>query len=250
MADGAGTNPGKGRTSIRPSDSSQVCGGLKEVMMRTSTSRIIKLLSAAVIVGTIIVASPALQGCASNQTKQDFVNEILSIMDQNQASSPDLSKEGGEAFQAYYMSGFTDLESAQRVADTYRKSNEKDEVSLAQLEGMHKPDGDAERITDKLRQGIETMDDGNRINIEELEKAPQQTVEERAGILEKSGEALGIYLEGITLIIDSFEALLDYVQANGLEGADTIRTWLDSFKQEKEGIEQSLSSLEQSTPGP
>lgn len=218
--------------------------------MRASKARAVKLVSAAAVLGTIIAASLILQGCGGDHTKQDFVNEILSIMEQNQASSPDLSKEGAEAFQAYYVSGFTDLESAQKVADTYRKSNEKDEVSLSQLEGMNKPDADAQRITDKLRRGIETMDGGNSINIEELEKAPQQTVEERALILEKSGEALGVYLEGMNLLIDSFQELLDYVQANGLEGADAVQVWLDSFQQEKEGIEESLSSLQQSTTAP
>jgi hypothetical protein len=217
-------------------------------MMRRSARRIIKLLMITALLGIMATASLALQGCGSDQAKQDFVNEIISIMEQNQASSPDLSKEGGEAFQAYYMSGFTDLESAQKVADTYQRSNEKDEVSLTQLEEMNKPDSDAEQVVSKLQQGIETMDDGNTLNIEELEKAPDQTVEERALISEKSGEALVIYLEGITLIIESFDMLLDYVQSNNLEGADVIQVWLDSFNTEKEGIEQSLSAMEQATP--
>lgn len=216
--------------------------------MRRSARRIIKLLMITALLGIMATASLALQGCGSDQAKQDFVNEIISIMEQNQASSPDLSKEGGEAFQAYYMSGFTDLESAQKVADTYQRSNEKDEVSLTQLEEMNKPDSDAEQVVSKLQQGIETMDDGNTLNIEELEKAPDQTVEERALISEKSGEALVIYLEGITLIIESFDMLLDYVQSNNLEGADVIQVWLDSFNTEKEGIEQSLSAMEQATP--
>jgi hypothetical protein len=217
-------------------------------MMRRSARRIIKLLMITALLGIMATASLALQGCGSDQAKQDFVNEIISVMEQNQASSPDLSKEGGEAFQAYYMSGFTDLESAQKVADTYQRSNEKDEVSLTQLEEMNKPDSDAEQVVSKLQQGIETMDDGNTLNIEELEKAPDQTVEERALISEKSGEALVIYLEGITLIIESFDMLLDYVQSNNLEGADVIQVWLDSFNTEKEGIEQSLSAMEQATP--
>ena len=216
--------------------------------MRTSAGRIIKLLLITALLGIMATASLALQGCGGDQAKQDFVNEIISIMEQNQASSPDLSTEGGEAFQAYYMSGFTDLESAQKVADTYAKSNEKDEVSLAQLDEMNKPDSDAEQIVSKLQQGIETMDEGNTISIDELEKAPDQTVEERAQITEKSAESLVIYLEGITTIIESFEMLLDYVQSNNLEGADVVQVWLDSFNTEKEGIEQSLSAMEQAAP--
>jgi hypothetical protein len=217
-------------------------------MMRTHAGRIIKLFIVAALLSIMAIASLALQGCGSDQAKQDFVNEIISIMEQNQASSPDLSKEGGEAFQAYFMSGFTDLESAQKVADTYTKSNEKDEVSLAQLEEMNKPDSDAEQVVSKLQQGIETMDEGNTLSIDELEKAPEQTLEERALITEKSAESLVIYLEGITLIIESFEMLLDYVEANNLEGADVVQVWLDSFNAEKEGIEQSLSAMEQATP--
>jgi hypothetical protein len=217
-------------------------------MMRKSARRIIKLLMITALLGIMATASLALQGCGSDQAKQDFVNEIISIMEQNQASSPDLSKEGGEAFQAYFMSGFTDLESAQKVADTYTKSNEKDEVSLASLEEMNKPDSDAEQVVSKLQQGIETMDEGNTLSIDELEKAPEQTVDERALITEKSAESLVIYLEGITLIIESFEMLLDYVESNNLEGADVVQVWLDSFNAEKEGIEQSLSAMEQATP--
>jgi len=216
--------------------------------MRKSARRIIKLLMITALLGIMATASLALQGCGGDQAKQDFVNEIISIMEQNQASSPDLSKEGGEAFQAYFMSGFTDLESAQKVADTYTKSNEKDEVSLAQLEEMNKPDSDAEQVVSKLQQGIETMDEGNTLSIEELEKAPEQTDEERAQITEKSAESLVIYLEGITLIIESFEMLLDYVETNNLEGADVVQVWLDSFNAEKEGIEQSLSAMEQAAP--
>ena len=213
--------------------------------MHTPAVRVLKLLLITALLGIMATASLALQGCGSDQAKQDFVDEILSIMEQNQASSPDLSTEGGEAFQAYYMSGFTDLESAQKVADTYEKSNEKDEVSLAQLDEMNKPDNDAEQIVNKLQQGIETMDEGNTNSINELEKAPEQTVEERALITEKSAESLVIYLEGITLIIESFEMLLDYVESNNLEGADKVQIWLDSFNAEKEGIEQSLSAMEQ-----
>jgi len=213
--------------------------------MRKSARRIIKLLMITALFGIMATASLALQGCGGDQAKQDFANEIISIMEQNQASSPDLSKEGGEAFQAYFMSGFTDMESAQKVADTYTKSNEKDEVSLAQLEEMNKPDSDTEQVVGKLQQGIETMDEGNTLSIEELEKAPEQTVEERAQITEKSAESLVIYLEGITLIIESFEILLDYVETNNLEGADVVQIWLDSFNAEKEGIEQSLSAMEQ-----
>lgn len=216
--------------------------------MCTPAGRIIKLFLIAALLGIMATASLALQGCGSDQAKQDFVNEIISIMEQNQASSPDLSKEGGEAFQAYFMSGFTDLESAQKVADTYTKSNEKDEVSLSQLEEMNKPDSDAEQMVSKLQQGIETMDEGNTLSIDGLEKAPEQTVEERALITEKSTVSLVIYLEGINLIIESFEMLLDYVQSNNLEGADVIQIWLDSFNAEKEGIEQSLSAMEQATP--
>jgi hypothetical protein len=217
-------------------------------MMRKSARRIIKLLMITALLGIMATASLALQGCGGDQAKQDFVYEIISIMEQNQSSSPDLSKEGGEAFQAYFMSGFTDLESAQKVADTYTKSNEKDEVSLAQLEEMNKPDSDTEQVVSKLQQGIETMDEGNTLSIDELEKAPEQTVEERALITEKSVESLVIYMEGITLIIESFEMLLDYVEANNLEGADVVQAWLDSFNAEKEGIEQSLSAMEQAAP--
>ena len=213
--------------------------------MHISAGRIIKLILVAALLGIMAIAPLALQGCGSDQAKQDFVDEVLSIMAQNQEKSSEMSQEGRAAFQAYYESGYNDLESAQGVADIYKETNVKDEESIQQLEDINKPDDQATEIVDTLQMGIETVDEGNTIYIEKLEKAPEQTVEERAQITNKSAEALGKYLEGITLVVDAFEMLLDYVQANDLEGADAIQAWLDKFNAEKEGIEQSLSAMEQ-----
>ena len=110
---------------------------------------------------------------------------------------------------------------------------------------MNKPDDQAEEIATTMQKGIRIVDEGNTIYIEELEKAPEQTVEERAQIQSKGAEALEKYLDGITVIVESFEMLLDYVQTNDLERADAVQAWLDTFNAEKESIEQSLSGLEQ-----
>ncbi len=190
----------------------------------------------------LFAALLGLTGCGGDQSKQDFVNGLLSIVDENQ-SQQEIAEEGRDAFQAYYGSGFTDLESAAMAAESFNESNEKDELSLQDLEALEKPDAEAQEIAAKLRSGIETMDDGNDIYAEELEKAPEQNVEERSLIFVAAGEALVIYLKGISDIVASFEQLLDYAKTNGLEGQEEIESWYERFQGEKESIEQTMEAM-------
>ena len=199
------------------------------------------MLMAAVAV-CLIATALGLQGCGGDQSKQDFVNDVLSIITENQ-SQTEIAAEGQAAFQAYYQSGFTDLESAAAAAESFAKSNEKDEVSLQSLEALDTPDEAAGGIVDLLVAGIETMDDGNTVYQEELEKAPEQSVEERSQVFVAAAQAMGIYLEGISAIITSFELLLDYVKTNGLEGEEEIGSWCEKFQAEKESLEQSLEAM-------
>jgi hypothetical protein len=124
----------------------------------------------------MLAALAALPGCGSDQAKQDFVDYVLSIIQENQ-SQTEIAEEGRAAFQAYYQSGFTDLDSAAAAADSFVKSNEKDAQSLQELEALEKPDEAAQDIVDVLVQGIETMDEGNALYAQELAKAPEQSVE-------------------------------------------------------------------------
>jgi hypothetical protein len=196
-----------------------------------------------VVTATCLVATfLGMQGCGNDQSKQEFVNDLLSIIEENQAKKG-AGQEGSAAFQAYYQSGFTDLESAAAAAESFAMSNEKDVLSLQSLEDLNKPDEAAEDIVDILSSGIKTIDDGNTIYVEEFEKAPAQSVEDRPLIFVITSEVLGIYLEGITIIITSFERLLDYAKTNGLEGVEEIETWHDKFVGEKESIEQSTQAM-------
>jgi hypothetical protein len=190
----------------------------------------------------LVATSLGFAGCGSDQSKQDFVNGMLSIIEENQAQ-PEIAEAGQAAFQVYHQSGFTDLESAAAAADSFNKSNEKDDLSLRDLEALQKPDENAEEIAGIFGSGIDTMDEGNTVYARELDKAPGQSVEERSQIFAASGEAMGDYLEGIADIIASFELLLDYVKDNGLEGEEDIQGWLDGFHSEKDSIEQSLKSI-------
>lgn len=210
--------------------------------MYPNTARIIRKAFVAALAASLILAALAVQGCGDSQAKQDFADEVLSIMEDNQ-SQPEIAEEGQEAFQAYYQSGFTDLESAQRASDSFTRSNQKDEDSLNRLDGMEKPDDAARDIVQKLSLGITVMDEGNSMNAEELDKAADQSVEERSQIFAMTAEAMGKYLEGIELIITAFEGLLDYVRENELQGEQTVETWLERFQGERESIEQALEAM-------
>lgn len=210
--------------------------------MSTSSKRswtLVLVVGLSICLFTVFLGLP---GCGSDQSKQDFVDGLISIIEENQ-SQQEIAAEGQAAFQAYYQSGFTDLESAAAAAESFVKSNEKDELSLQELEALEKPDATAQEIVDKLREGIETMDDGNDIYTEQLEKAPEQTVDERSLIFAAAGEAMAVYLNGISDIVASFEQLLDYAKTNGLEGQDEIESWYERFKSEKDSIEQSMEAM-------
>jgi len=210
--------------------------------MSTSSRRSWTLVLVAGLSICLFTVFLGLPGCGSDQSKQDFVDGLLSIIEENQ-SQQEIAAEGQAAFQAYYQSGFTDLESAAAAAESFAKSNEKDELSLQELETLEKPDATAQEIADKLREGIETMDDGNDIYAEQLEKAPEQTVDERSLIFAAAGEAMAVYLNGISDIVTSFEQLLDYAKTNGLEGQDEIESWYERFQSEKDSIEQSMEAM-------
>ncbi len=185
----------------------------------------------------ITVASLGLQGCGKDQSKQKFVDGIISIIEENQ-SQPEIEEKGEAAFTSYYQSGFTDLESAAAAEKSFNMSNEKDRKSLESLHSMEKPDMKAQEIVDKLVAGVETMDEGNTIFAKELLKAPSQSVEERSKIFVTAAHAMELYIEGLKTIIASCELLQDYIKANSLEGADKIKKWIDKFVQEKESIER------------
>lgn len=190
----------------------------------------------------LVAASLGLQGCGKDRAKQDFVHGLISIIEGNQ-SQTEIAEEGQKAFIAYYESGFTDLESAAKAAQSFNLSNEKDAGSLSQLLALQKPDGEAEEIAEKLRAGIETMDRGNSLYAAELKKAPDQSVEERSKVFEATVEAMNLYLEGITTIISSCEMLRDYAEKNGLEGVEDIGSWIDKFADEKGSIERALEYM-------
>ena len=210
--------------------------------MSAASKRSFTTILMAVVTVCLIAAVLGLQGCGDDQTKQDFVNGVLSILEENQ-SQTEIAQEGQAAFQAYYQSGFTDLDSAAAAEESFVKSNTKDAQSLQDLEALENPDEAAQGIVDVLVVGIETMDEGNALYAEELEKAPEQSVEERSQIYVVAGQAMAVYLEGISAIVVSCELLLDYVQTNGLDGEEDIKSWYDKFQAEKENLEQALEAM-------
>jgi hypothetical protein len=213
-----------------------------EVPMRASNKRYYVLVLAVTLAFCMLASTLALTGCGNDQAKQDFVNGILSLIEENQ-SQPEIAAEGQQAFQAYFQSGFSDLESAEKAADSFASSNEKDALSLQSLDALEKPDESAEEIAATLRLGILTMDEGNSVYEDALREAPEQSEEERSQIFASTGAAMSLYLEGIDLIISSFESLLEYTKTNGLEGEQEVDNWYRKFQSEKESIEQSMEAM-------
>lgn len=199
------------------------------------------LLVVPLVAVLVMSAAIFMQGC-KDQAKQDFVNGILSIIEANQAQ-PEIAEEGSSAFQAYVMSGFNDLENARKAAESFARSIEKDQSSLERLEALSLPDDQAATIAGMLEEGIVIMDEGNALYVEELAKAPTQSVEERSMIFEKAGAAMGMYLEGLSAIIASLEELLEYSKTNKLEGEQEINTWIDKFKKEKQNLEDAMQYM-------
>jgi hypothetical protein len=189
-----------------------------------------------------LAAAAALPGCSKDNSKQDFVNGLLSIIEDNQGDSQ-IAEAGQQAFQAYFASGFTDLAAAQAAADSFAKSNDKDQVSLGRLEQLARPDAQATAICDDFEKGVVTMDEGNSVFAAELEKAPGQSVEERSLIYEGMGRAMEYYLRGLDYIIKSMEDLVSYIEANKLEGKDSAEVWAEKFKAEKESLEQAIKYM-------
>jgi hypothetical protein len=214
----------------------------REVVMSAASKRWFSVILMAVMAVSLVAATAGLQGCGSDQSKQDFVDSVLSIIEENQ-SNTEIVQEGQVAFQAYYQSGFTDLESAAGAAESFVKSNEKDALSLQKLRELDKPDEAAQEIVDTLASGIETMDEGNSAYAEELGKAPEQSVEERSQIFVIAVDVMGVYLEGIDDIIASCAQLLDYAQTNGLEGEQEIEDWYNKFQAERDAMLQSMEAM-------
>jgi hypothetical protein len=213
-----------------------------EVPMRASRKRYYVPVLVMVLAACMLASLLALTGCGDDQAKQDFVNGMLSIMEENQ-SQPEIAAEGQQAFLAYSESGFTDLESAKKAADSFAASNEKDAQSLQRLDALEKPDESAQEVASTLQLGNLTMDEGNTIYEDALREAPEQSEEERSQIFASTGVAMSLYLEGIEHIISAFESLLEYTKTNGLEGEQEVDSWYQKFKSEKESIEQSMEAM-------
>ena len=98
-------------------------------------------------------------------------------------------------------------------------------------------DDNAQNIVDYLVAGIIVMDEINELYAIHLERAPEQTIAERAAIFDSTVPALEKYIEGLTLIITSFENLEEYIDINCLDGASETAYWLNKFREEKQAIE-------------
>jgi len=193
---------------------------------------------------TAFLFTAALSGCGGkDQGKQQFADGVVRLIRENQ-SQPEIKEEGKEAFQRYYQSGFSDLESAAAAAESFEKSNEKDRGTLQELASLEKPDDRAAEIAAGLEEGIRTMDEGNARYAEELRRAPEQSHEERANI-DPAGKAImeRYYLVGLDAIISALEGLSAYVRDNGLKGEEQLRELLEGLRQERRDLELSMQYM-------
>ena len=190
---------------------------------------------------TAFLLTAVLASCGGkDQRKQQFADGVVRLIRENQ-SRPEIKEEGKAAFQRYYMSGFSDLESAAAAAESFEKSNEKDQGTLQELASLEKPDDRAAEIAAGLEEGIRTMDEGNARYADELRRAPEQGPEERANI-NSAGKAImeRYYLVGLDAIISALEGLSGYMRDNGLRGEEQLRDLLEGLRQERRDLELSI----------
>lgn len=181
-------------------------------------------------------------GCREGGTRQAFVDDVLSVIREIR-SHPDVAERGREALVDYHRSAFRDLDSAAAAADALRRASENNERGVSRLADLERPDREAAEIVDKLREGLETVNEGNDMARRMLEEAAEQDPEERAGVFMESGPVLQTYLEGMELLIEGMESLLEYAGNNGLRGEEEISLRIEEFRREKEALEESLSLL-------
>ena len=112
-------------------------------------------------------------------------------------SQPEVAEEGREASMAYMSSGYTDLDNAKKAQESYEKSSTHDQEVLRELEMLNRPDKEAEAIADDFYNGVKKVDEGNAKFAEDLSKAPDQTVEERAATAQNIEPAMSLYAEGM-----------------------------------------------------
>lgn len=205
-------------------------------MVSHSGFRSISLVVAVALLACAFFAAGCGTDKAGMQAFADGVTDVMTTLE----SKPEVAEAGREASMKYTSSGFTDLESAKKAEESYRKSSENDEAAIEELKKLEKPDDEAKKIASDLQLGVIEVDEGNRMFADSLAKAPAQTVEERAAEAGNVEPELKLYSEGMGRIVGALAALMTYIKSNGLEGYDEAKKWHDKIEGEKEGVDAYL----------
>lgn len=173
-----------------------------------------------------------LAGCGEDKSSmQDFVNGYLTVFDTLQGN-PEVAEEGRKASMQYAMSGYEDLDLAKKAQESFEVSNENDLKAMRELDGLSAPDSDAEEIIETLKKGTLKVGEGNEVFASKYEKAAGQSAEERKTEAEDIKEPMGLYVEGMTLIVESLESLKNYIEKNGLKGIEDAEKWHERIESE------------------
>jgi hypothetical protein len=187
---------------------------------------------------TLCCSALLLSGCTQGkQVKQDFAYGVLDVVEFLQ-SRPENALAGQQAGMEYASSGYTDLEAAGKVADSFNAALDHDQAGLTMLAELETPDPESEKIADGLADGVNTVDEANERFASGYARAPEQTVDERAAAAQDIAPIMSTWSDGLDKITASLQNLLDYVKDNDLEGESDIQSWLERFDSEKKMFEQ------------
>jgi hypothetical protein len=185
-----------------------------------------------------------LQSCGRNrESLQNYVNSYTEIIkelrNQNRVG---IINQGRDAIKAYRMSGFTDVDNAEKAKSSLLEGIMLDSISLQKVRTLKTPDQKSDEITKNLMQGINQVILGNIIFASNYSKSKDQNIQERKETILNIRPGMRFLAEGLNSIVNSIESLQVYIKENNLKGEEEIAHWYLLYKSENDNIKGFLKN--------
>jgi hypothetical protein len=191
-----------------------------------------------------VAALLSLQSCGRNKAgMQIYVNNYTEIIkelrNQNRVG---VINQGSEAIKAYRMSGFTDIDNAEKANSSLREGIMLDSVSLQKVRTLKTPDQKSDEITKNLMEGLNQVILGNIMFASNYSKAKDQNIQERKETILNIRPGMRFLARGLNSIVTSIESMQTYIKDNNLNGDEEIAHWYEVFKSENDNIKGFLKN--------
>ncbi|MDR3665530.1 MAG: hypothetical protein P4L35_01685 [Ignavibacteriaceae bacterium] len=192
----------------------------------------------------LLAALLALQSCGRNKDNmQTYVNNYTEIIKElRNQSRQDIIIQSREAVKAYRMSGFTDIDNAEKAKSSLLERVMLDSISLQKVRTLKTPDQKSDEITKNLMQGINQEILGNIIFASNYSKAKDQNIQERKETILNIRPGMRFLAEGLNSIVTSIESMQAYLKDNNLKGDEEIAPLYLIFKSENDNIKAFLKN--------